>query len=116
MTTLFKGLSVATEIMIKNQYVEILTYKKNFYIDTISISRVLDVLYKDLIKHIEEDMSLYSFETNVQGFCYKIYALNINQTSSLLKKLNTSLSDSKAIMDTFKTLNNIKNIKIIEKP
>ena len=28
MTTLFKGLSVATEIMIKNKYVEILTDKK----------------------------------------------------------------------------------------
>lgn len=113
MTILFKGLSVATETMIKNQYVEILTNKKDLYIDTVSISRVLDVLYKDLIKHIEEDKYLYSFETTVSGVCYKIYALNINQTSILLKKLNTSLSGSTAIMDTFKTLNNIKNTKII---
>jgi len=104
MTILFKGLRVAKSVMIKNQYVDILQYKQNLYIDSISISRILEVLYIDLIKYLEEDTSLYSFETTVSGFNQNVYALNVNQISNILKKLDKSMSSSVAIIEALKNI------------
>jgi hypothetical protein len=104
MRFVLKGFNIATSIMITNQYVDILIHKKIIYIDSVSISRILDILYTDLIKYFEEDPSLYSFETTISGFNQKLYALNINQTNILLKKLDKSVSKSVAIMEALKNI------------